>query len=143
MLSVAGLYPDSPGRESQDAHLVSTRFAGDPDLHLFAVFDGHDASGAACAGFAREALPRLLLAAATSNSSPSFSCWQRRRALGEQREGRSGREREEGAGWGTNEMERRGKKEMVGPTFGGGNGGPPEMEGGRGDLEGYAKWRLV
>jgi hypothetical protein len=35
------------------------------------------------------------------------------------------------------------EKEMVGPTFGGGNGGPPEMEGGRGNLEGYAKWRLV
>ncbi|CAN6200048.1 unnamed protein product [Urochloa humidicola] len=65
-LAVAGLYPDSPGRESQDAHLVATRFAGDPDLHLFAVFDGHGAAGAACAGFAREALPRLLTAAAGS-----------------------------------------------------------------------------
>uniref|UniRef100_A0A0E0LP33 protein-serine/threonine phosphatase n=1 Tax=Oryza punctata TaxID=4537 RepID=A0A0E0LP33_ORYPU len=59
-LTVAGLYPDSPGRESQDAHLVATRFAGHPDLHLFAVFDGHGACGAACAGFARDALPRLL-----------------------------------------------------------------------------------
>ncbi|EEC82552.1 hypothetical protein OsI_27095 [Oryza sativa Indica Group] len=49
-LAVAGLYPDSPGRESQDAHLVATRFAGHPDLHLFAVFDGHGACGAACAG---------------------------------------------------------------------------------------------
>ncbi|KAL6657483.1 hypothetical protein ACP70R_005263 [Stipagrostis hirtigluma subsp. patula] len=63
-LAVAGLYPDSPGRESQDAHLVATRFAGDPDLHLFAVFDGHGACGAACAGFARDALPRLLAAEA-------------------------------------------------------------------------------
>ncbi|XP_025804595.1 probable protein phosphatase 2C 65 isoform X2 [Panicum hallii] len=62
-LDVAGLYPDSPGRESQDAHLVATRFAGDPDLHLFAVFDGHGAAGTACAGFARDALPRLLAAA--------------------------------------------------------------------------------
>ena len=67
-LAVAGLYPDSPGRESQDAHLVATRFAGDPDLHLFAVFDGHGAAGAACAGFAREALPRLLAAAAGAGS---------------------------------------------------------------------------
>jgi hypothetical protein len=24
-----------------------------------------------------------------------------------------------------------------------GNGGPPEIEGGRGNLEEYAKWRLV
>jgi hypothetical protein len=35
------------------------------------------------------------------------------------------------------------RKEMVGATFGGGMEGPPEMEGGRGNLEGYAKWRLV
>jgi serine/threonine protein phosphatase PrpC len=67
-LDVAGLYPDSPGRESQDAHLVATRFAGDPDLHLFAVFDGHGAAGTACAGFARDALPRLLAAAAGAGS---------------------------------------------------------------------------
>jgi hypothetical protein len=35
------------------------------------------------------------------------------------------------------------QKKIVGPTFGGGNGGPPRMEAERGDLEGYAKWRLV
>jgi hypothetical protein len=35
------------------------------------------------------------------------------------------------------------KEKMVGPTFGGGNGGPPEMEGGRGNLEGPQKWRTV
>ncbi|WVZ66895.1 hypothetical protein U9M48_016054 [Paspalum notatum var. saurae] len=65
-LAVPGLYPDSPARVPQDAHLVATRFAGDPDLHLFAVFDGHGAAGAACAAFARDALPRLLLASAAS-----------------------------------------------------------------------------
>ncbi|KAG8079516.1 hypothetical protein GUJ93_ZPchr0007g6164 [Zizania palustris] len=59
-LTVPGLYPDSPGRESQDAYLVATRFSGDTDLHLFAVLDGHGACGAACAGFARDALPRIL-----------------------------------------------------------------------------------
>jgi hypothetical protein len=31
------------------------------------------------------------------------------------------------------------KKKMWGPQFGGGNGGPPRMEGGRENLEGYAK----
>jgi hypothetical protein len=59
-LAVVGLYPDSPARESQDTHLVATRFAVDPDLHLFAVFDGHGVAGASCAGFARDALSRLL-----------------------------------------------------------------------------------
>jgi hypothetical protein len=34
-------------------------------------------------------------------------------------------------------------REMVGPTFGGGNGGPPRMEGGRRNLEGHAKWRSI
>uniref|UniRef100_A0A0D3GU86 protein-serine/threonine phosphatase n=1 Tax=Oryza barthii TaxID=65489 RepID=A0A0D3GU86_9ORYZ len=42
-LAVAGLYPDSPGRESQDAHLVATRFAGHPDLHLFAALPAANA----------------------------------------------------------------------------------------------------
>jgi serine/threonine protein phosphatase PrpC len=70
-LAVAGLYPDSPARDSQDAHLVATRFAGDPNLHLFAVFDGHGAAGAACAGFARDALPRLLLASPSLASDPA------------------------------------------------------------------------
>jgi hypothetical protein len=37
----------------------------------------------------------------------------------------------------TGEVE--GKIKMVGPTFGGGNGGPPRMEGGRGNLKEYAK----
>uniref|UniRef100_A0A453AWQ3 protein-serine/threonine phosphatase n=1 Tax=Aegilops tauschii subsp. strangulata TaxID=200361 RepID=A0A453AWQ3_AEGTS len=68
-LTVDGLYPDSPGRETQDAYLVATRFAGDPDLHLFAVFDGHGACGAACSGFARDALPRLLLLAAEDDAA--------------------------------------------------------------------------
>jgi hypothetical protein len=31
------------------------------------------------------------------------------------------------------------KMKMVGPTFGGGFGGPLRMEVGRGNLEGYAK----
>jgi hypothetical protein len=34
-------------------------------------------------------------------------------------------------------------RKVVGPTFGGGNGGPPRMEVGRGNLEGYAKWRPI
>ena len=47
---------------AQDANLVTMRFARDPHMHLFAVFDGHSASGTACVGFALDALPRLLLA---------------------------------------------------------------------------------
>jgi hypothetical protein len=35
------------------------------------------------------------------------------------------------------------KRKKVGLTFGGGNGGPPRMEGGRGNLEEYGKWRSI
>jgi hypothetical protein len=52
---------------------------------------------------------------------------------------RCGRERQ---GGGEGKIKKRNKKK-VGPTIGGEDGGPPEMEGGRGNLEGYAKWRLV
>jgi hypothetical protein len=43
----------------------------------------------------------------------------------------------------TERGEERGGRKMVGPTFRGGFGGPPRLEGERRDLEGYAKWRLV
>jgi hypothetical protein len=39
--------------------------------------------------------------------------------------------------------ERKRKEKMVGPTFGGGFGGPPRMEGERRNLEGHAKWRSI
>jgi hypothetical protein len=38
-------------------------------------------------------------------------------------------------GWSRGEEERKKKINMVGPTFGGGNGGPPRMKAERGDLE--------
>jgi hypothetical protein len=39
--------------------------------------------------------------------------------------------------------EESGKRKLVGPMFGGGNGGPPRMQGGRGNLEEYGKWRSI
>jgi hypothetical protein len=51
-----------------------------------------------------------------------------------------GEQRREGVG---KKGGQRKKINMVGPTFGGGNGGPPRMEAESGDFEGYAKWRLV
>jgi hypothetical protein len=51
-----------------------------------------------------------------------------------------GEQRREGVG---KKGGQRKKINMVGPTFRGGNGGPPRMKAERVDLEGYAKWRLV
>jgi hypothetical protein len=50
------------------------------------------------------------------------------------------------AGVGERDRERgKGKNKIktAGPTFGGGIGGPPRMEGGKGNLEGRAKWRSI
>jgi hypothetical protein len=49
---------------------------------------------------------------------------------------RRGRERKK-------KRKNRERKKMVGPTEGGGFEGPPRMEGGRGNLEGHAKWRGI
>ncbi|KAG1327787.1 putative protein phosphatase 2C 35 [Cocos nucifera] len=55
-LSQRGYYPDSPNRENQDALCIKTQLQGNPNLHLFAVFDGHGQFGAQCAAFARDRL---------------------------------------------------------------------------------------
>ncbi|KAJ3683857.1 hypothetical protein LUZ60_014084 [Juncus effusus] len=59
-LSLPGHYPDSPERENQDALLIETELMSNPNLHLFAVFDGHGLYGTACARFVRDRLPVLL-----------------------------------------------------------------------------------
>ncbi|XP_008795086.2 probable protein phosphatase 2C 35 [Phoenix dactylifera] len=55
-LSQCGHYPDSPDRENQDTLCIKTHLQGNPNLHLFAVFDGHGQFGAQCATFARDRL---------------------------------------------------------------------------------------
>nr|XP_029124141.1 probable protein phosphatase 2C 35 isoform X3 [Elaeis guineensis] len=55
-LSQRGHYPDSPDRENQDTLSIKTQLQGNPNLHLFAVFDGHGHFGAQCAAFASEHL---------------------------------------------------------------------------------------
>ncbi|XP_008775719.1 probable protein phosphatase 2C 35 [Phoenix dactylifera] len=55
-LSQRGHYPDTPDRENQDTFCIKTQLQGNPNLHLFAVFDGHGYFGAQCAAFARDHL---------------------------------------------------------------------------------------
>lgn len=59
-LTQRGHYPDSPNRRNQDAFLIETHLQSNPNLHLFAVFDGHGQFGAECAEFVRETLARIL-----------------------------------------------------------------------------------
>ncbi|XP_010938890.1 probable protein phosphatase 2C 35 [Elaeis guineensis] len=51
-----GYYPASPESENQDTLSIKTQLQGNPNLHLFAVFDGHGYFGAQCADFARDRL---------------------------------------------------------------------------------------
>ncbi|EHA8588755.1 putative protein phosphatase 2C 35 [Cocos nucifera] len=55
-LSQRGHYPDSPESENQDTLSIKTQLQGNPNLHLFAVFDGHGYFGAQCAAFASDRL---------------------------------------------------------------------------------------
>ncbi|XP_010907168.1 probable protein phosphatase 2C 35 isoform X2 [Elaeis guineensis] len=55
-LSQRGHYPEFPDRENQDVLCIKTELQGNPNLHLFAVFDGHGQFGAQCAAFARDRL---------------------------------------------------------------------------------------
>lgn len=54
-----GYYPDSPDKQNQDSFCVHTAFNGDPEQHLFGVFDGHGDSGTQCSQFARDKVSRL------------------------------------------------------------------------------------
>ncbi|XP_019710384.1 probable protein phosphatase 2C 35 isoform X2 [Elaeis guineensis] len=55
-LSQRGHYPYFPDRENQDTLSINTQLQSNPNLHLFAVFDGHGDFGAQCAAFARDRL---------------------------------------------------------------------------------------
>jgi serine/threonine protein phosphatase PrpC len=53
-VSQRGYYPDSPDKPNQDSFCVHTSFNGDPEQHLFGVFDGHGDCGTQSSHFARD-----------------------------------------------------------------------------------------
>jgi hypothetical protein len=53
-VSQRGYYPESMDKPNQDCFCVHTKFGGDPNCHLFGVFDGHGEHGTPCAQFARD-----------------------------------------------------------------------------------------
>jgi hypothetical protein len=53
-VSQRGYYPDSPDKANQDSFCVHTSFNGDPEQHLFGVFDGHGDCGTQSSQFARD-----------------------------------------------------------------------------------------
>ena len=53
-VSQRGYYPEAPNKTNQDTYCVQTEFMGNPNSHLFGVFDGHGTQGTACSSFARD-----------------------------------------------------------------------------------------
>ncbi|KAL5984521.1 hypothetical protein ACLOJK_018626 [Asimina triloba] len=69
-LSQRGYYPDSPDKENQDSFCVQTQLQGNPNLHLFGVFDGHGQFGAECSNFVRDRLADILSNDSTLSQDP-------------------------------------------------------------------------
>lgn len=60
-LTKRGYYPEAPDKANQDSFLLGPVFGGDPDDHLFGVFDGHGEHGTGCSQFARDRVGQNLL----------------------------------------------------------------------------------
>ncbi|KAG6582262.1 putative protein phosphatase 2C 35, partial [Cucurbita argyrosperma subsp. sororia] len=60
LLTQRGYYPDSPDKENQDSFCVSTQMRGNPNIHLFGVFDGHGQFGSLCSNFVKEKIVQIL-----------------------------------------------------------------------------------
>lgn len=69
-LTQRGYYPYGPEHANEDSFCVKLRLQGDPDLHLFGVFDGHGQFGAQCSEFVRDKLPDFLVADARLSENP-------------------------------------------------------------------------
>jgi hypothetical protein len=53
-VSQRGYYPNSLTKANQDSYLICECFLGDPNTHLFGVFDGHGECGDLCSHFAAD-----------------------------------------------------------------------------------------
>lgn len=53
-VSQRGYYPETPNKANQDTFCVLTEFMGNPNSHLFGVFDGHGTQGTQCSIYARD-----------------------------------------------------------------------------------------
>jgi len=56
-----GMIPGNSGKTNQDSYFEFLNFGGNPEHHLFGVFDGHGFYGREVSTFVRERLPKLLV----------------------------------------------------------------------------------
>ena len=56
-ISQRGYYPNSMGKANQDSYVICESILGDPNTHMFAIFDGHGEYGDSCSHFAANIVP--------------------------------------------------------------------------------------
>ena len=56
-----GYYPNAMSKANQDSYVVCESLMGDPNSHLFGVFDGHGEYGDSCSHFAANNVPSQLI----------------------------------------------------------------------------------
>ncbi|KAF5205981.1 phosphatase 2C and cyclic nucleotide-binding/kinase domain-containing protein [Thalictrum thalictroides] len=69
-LTQRGYYPESLDKENQDCFCIITQLQGNPNLHLFGVFDGHGQFGAECSNFVKDKLVDILSNDPTLSENP-------------------------------------------------------------------------
>lgn len=60
-ISQRGYYPNSLGKANQDSYVICESILGDPNSHLFGIFDGHGEYGDSCSHFAASNVPAQLV----------------------------------------------------------------------------------
>ncbi|KAL5701601.1 hypothetical protein ACHQM5_026921 [Ranunculus cassubicifolius] len=69
-LTKRGYYPETPDKENQDCFCIITQLQGNPNLHLFGVFDGHGQFGTECSNFVKDRLVEILTNDPTLSKDP-------------------------------------------------------------------------
>jgi serine/threonine protein phosphatase PrpC len=59
-ISQRGYYPNALSKANQDCYLICESLLGDPNSHLFAIFDGHGEYGDSCSHFAANSVKVLI-----------------------------------------------------------------------------------
>ena len=70
-ISQRGYYPNALGKANQDSYLICESLLGDPNSHLFAIFDGHGEYGDSCSHFAANSVPAQLVKVLKKNGGVS------------------------------------------------------------------------
>lgn len=60
-ISQRGYYPNATSKANQDSYVICESLLGDPNTHLFGIFDGHGEYGDSCSYFAANNVPSILL----------------------------------------------------------------------------------